>query len=104
MQTTGVLWIKYDIISFKIWLFYFCNIFLVDASQKNPFFALRKMKNEFFMQSKLKLPNINIVCHLLPPSRNIRFGNHGQNNLGYEISRVSVFAPPSIRSTHSLAT
>jgi hypothetical protein len=42
MQTTGELWIKYDIISFKIWLFYFCNIFLVDASQKNPFFALRK--------------------------------------------------------------
>jgi hypothetical protein len=55
MQTTGELWIKYNIISFKNWFFYFCNIFLVDASQKNLFFAL-KMKNEFFVQPKLKLP------------------------------------------------
>jgi hypothetical protein len=62
MQTTGELWIKHDIISCKIWFFYFCNIFLVDASQKNPFFALKKWKMSFFT-TKIKTPRINIVCY-----------------------------------------
>jgi hypothetical protein len=62
MQTTGELCIKYGIISLKIWLFYFCNILLVDASQKNPFLALRKWKI-LFCATKIKTSQRNIVCH-----------------------------------------
>jgi hypothetical protein len=56
MQTNGELCIKYGIVSFKILVVHFCNIFLVDASQKNPIFCAKKMKNEFFVQQKLKIP------------------------------------------------
>jgi hypothetical protein len=69
MQTNGELCIKYGIMSYKIWLFYFCNIFLLDASQKKPIFCTKKMKNEFFVQQKLKLPKetlfvIKICTHV----------------------------------------
>jgi hypothetical protein len=54
MLTTGELCIIYGIISFKIWLFYFCNIFLVDASQKNPFLEREKWKMSLFYAKKMK--------------------------------------------------
>jgi hypothetical protein len=62
MQKTGELWIKYDIISFKIWLFYFCNICLVDASQKNPFLH-KENEKWIFCAMKIKTSQINIFCH-----------------------------------------
>jgi hypothetical protein len=43
----GKLCIKYGIISFKIVVVHFWNIFVVGASQKNPFLALRKWKMFF---------------------------------------------------------
>jgi hypothetical protein len=61
MQKTGVVWIKYGIVSFKILVFYFCNIFLEDASQKKPIFCTKKMKNVFFVQQKLKLPKSTLL-------------------------------------------
>jgi hypothetical protein len=42
MQKTVELCIIYGIMFYKIWLFNFCNIFLVDTSQKIPIFALIK--------------------------------------------------------------
>jgi hypothetical protein len=61
MQTIVELCIIYGIMFSTIWLFNFCNIFLVDASQKIPIFALRKWKNWFFCITKIKTSHINIV-------------------------------------------
>jgi hypothetical protein len=47
MQINGELCIKYGIILFKKKLVHFVNIFLVGASQKNIFLALRKLKMNF---------------------------------------------------------
>jgi hypothetical protein len=35
---------------------------LLGASQKNPIFGIKKMKNEFFMQRKLKLPSSTLFA------------------------------------------
>jgi hypothetical protein len=60
MQTTGELCITYSIMLYKILLFHFCSIFLVHASQKTHFLT-KKMKNEYFVQQKLKLPKSTLL-------------------------------------------
>ena len=44
--------IKYVLVFYKIDLVQFCNKYMVGPSQKNSFWALEKMENEFFVQRK----------------------------------------------------
>jgi hypothetical protein len=41
---------------------HFLNIFLVGASQKKPIFSIKKMKNEIFVQRKLKLTKATLFA------------------------------------------
>ena len=42
--------IKYGLVFYKIDLVQFCTKYMVGPSQKNSFWALEKMENEFFVQ------------------------------------------------------
>ena len=44
--------IKYGLVFYKIDQVQFCNKYMVGSSQKNSFWALEKMENEFFVQRK----------------------------------------------------
>ena len=51
-QPFGQLCIKYVLVFYKTDLVQFCNKYMVGPSQKNSFWALGKMENEFFVQRK----------------------------------------------------
>ena len=51
-QQFSQLCIKYVLVFYKIYLVQFCNKYIVGPSQKNSFWALKKMENEFFVQRK----------------------------------------------------
>ena len=51
-QSSCQLYIKYVLVFSEIDFVKFCNNYLVGPSQKNSFWALGKMENEFFVQRK----------------------------------------------------
>ena len=51
-QPFGQLCIKYGLVFYKNDLVQFCNKYMVGPSQKNSFWTLEKMENEFFVQRK----------------------------------------------------
>ena len=53
--------IKYVLVFYKIDLVQFCNKYIIGPSQKNSFWALENMENEFFVQKNLKTSLGNIV-------------------------------------------
>ena len=62
MQPIGELYLQCGLIFYKNGMVPFCNIILVDDSQKAPFLALKKWKMDF-RPTKMKTPFVNIVCH-----------------------------------------
>ena len=51
-QPFDKLYIKYDLLFYKIYLVQFCNNYLGGPSQKNLLLGTRKMENGFFVQRK----------------------------------------------------
>ena len=60
--TFGQFLIKYGLVFYKNGVIQIYTKYFVGSSQKNSTFVTRKMKNEFFMQIKWKLPLENFLA------------------------------------------